>query len=1175
MSQSGIGEPSSQKLHPFFAKGTSCDPSSAVPTSNFVNDSRFDEHNTPNSTLEAGHDAPPAKRHKSEHQESHYDPGIGSLKNSTATGTSEASPACPLPAVSDQPLPTSQQVNANSVPNQQGLQSGPHNVANAVGPDTAQAASLPSCIQHSEQHEQREGKKVLKLNSKTGTLGSPPKPKQKPKKNSRIVCIKYGHNEKSRSEIGLKIAQILDGSLQLPRTPTKPRSNKRSTRNSDNPAKPSSSMKVTHPFFSGKPKARSSTPAQPTESVTKSPSKRNSVFMSTPVSPRKPRNPFSPANTTRMPQFGIKSGGTKVPGAKYPMWPTKGMSHIRGNDVYPITAEENGVETGGSKKSKGQVTLISPGESVLVVVADRIDIERVRCNLPQDADSFNPAPAELRIPQKRCESGPKLQHRIRSQLTTTSHLALAGVEDLSVDELAGPAPKLAHPAISRHYLSLGTQLSAYDRSTCESLSWTHKYAPASAAQVLQKHNEAHHIKQWLEAMKVQSVETGSSDSTGDKGRHKADALPKKKRKKNKVDDFIVDTDEEGSELEEITGSDGEGIAPTEGLKSVVRFGGLRSKEPGRLKNSIIISGPHGCGKTAAVYAIAKELDFEVFEINSGTRRSGKDILERVGDMTRNHLVQQHRAQQPPTDREADDESKESKSGKQGMMTAFFKTKAAPEKKEKPKPSSAAPAPKPSPKGQKQSLILIEEADVLYEEDKQFWATLMGMMNQSRRPFVITCNDESLIPLQSLNLHGIFRFSPAPMPVAVDLCLVIAANEGHSLRRSAVESLYRARYHDLRATISDLNFWCQIGVGDRRGGFDWFYKRWPKGCDIDKRGDIVRVISEDTYQNGMGWIGRDVIVSECDRYDREVEALRQCWNFWRADVGDWCQSSELCKVTKATLEAPEAYGKKAAALEALDQFYQAMSDADICSGGVCATWMREPVDASLPDLPTKTRDDFIIGRSLLEADGYTQTANPSKTISMALKSQARAQLRSQLQDIRQSPDSLGLGPIDESWTVSRLEASFHKSPSTVTRMDIAYAFDPIAVAPKSQPSSHLDPSVFDRTMRLIVLDVAPWIRGIVAFEHQLMQERLKLSSILSEGGTRKRMRNTRSAYSALEGGERGSTRREQYFGDCLTTQLVMRTGGDSWQNSLASVRSSIHGTETPTNERATPMEETDL
>ncbi|GAO17053.1 hypothetical protein UVI_02003270 [Ustilaginoidea virens] len=848
------------------------------------------------------------------------------------------------------------------------------------------------------------------------------------------------------------------------------------------------------------------------------------------------------------------------------------MSHVRGDGPGVSSSPNQQPELETCRKSKGQATAVAASESVLTTVLDCLDIDALRSCSRQNDDRDAPVPPELRIPGKHFETGPKLQHRIRPQLTVTSPLALAGEEDFGQDELAGPAPAAAHPSVSRHYLSLAKQLSAYDRSTCEGLAWNQKYAPVSSGEVMQKRSDVLHIKDWLEAMKVQSVGTGCGDGAGDRGRSSSDEVPKrKKRKKSKLDDFIVDTDDEGSEFEDVSGEDGEDADFWQSRKSVVRSGSARFKEPARLRNTIVISGPHGCGKTATVYAVARELGFEIFEINSSSRRSGKDVVEKVGDMTRNHLVQQHRARQLHGDGETNKpKGKEPTSGKQGFMTAFLKNNAA-TKRTKParqlKKTTTSPPP-PPPKAQKQSLILIEEADILYEEDKQFWATLMGMMNQSRRPFIITCNDESLIPLQSLHLHGIFRFLEAPLPSAVDLCLLVAANEGHVLQRRAVESLYRSRHHDLRATISELNFWCQIGVGDRRGGFDWFYSRWPRGCDVDERGDVVRVVSEDTYQRGMGWTGRDAVMAESNRHDREVEALQQAWNFWQVDMGDWSRSDGMASLAQDLETTASTCDARLAALGALDKFYRTQSDADLCAGGSLATQLQEQTDPTLPDLALGARDDFIVGRTLLNADEPCRHGSCGNAVSAAIKSHARAQLHDDLQSwLPSAPDdgrAAVLGPVDEPAAVHELDASFGSSAKRVTRTDVAHAFDAIAAAPKAQPTSHLDPSVFDRTMQLIVVDVAPWVRSIVAFEQHLMQQRLRRSgSLLGQGiqgaeaeaaaaaaAARKRMRSTRSAYSALEGSERRSTRRERYFGDALTTGLVMRTGGDSWQDAAA-------------------------
>ncbi|PHH86392.1 hypothetical protein CDD83_10316 [Cordyceps sp. RAO-2017] len=431
-------------------------------------------------------------------------------------------------------------------------------------------------------------------------------------------------------------------------------------------------------------------------------------------------------------------------------------------------------------------------------------------------------------------------------MATTTLAALSGAHESSQDELSAPSPVQPHAAIASHYHSLKTRLSAFDQSSCESLAWTQKYAPTTAAQVLQAGKETVLLEQWLQALKLQSVE-GGSDPGGDKGRARPEVPSKRRRRKAKLQGFVVDSEDEANEMDELSELEDDHMIDASLVKrSVIRGKDVLSKSSrnlGKLRNTVVISGPHGCGKTAAVYAVAKETGFEVFEINSGSRRSGRDILEKVGDMTQNHQVQQHRAPTASAEGETDEVSKDLQSGAQGTMTSFFKPKSTTKGKQqsshksKEKPDKSPPK-AAAPKSQKQSLILLEEADVLYEEDKQFWTTLMGMMMQSKRPFVVTCNDENLIPMQSLNLHGIFRFSPALAGPAVDLCLLIAANEGHALKRTAVESLYRSRGNDLRATISELNYWCQIGIGDRKGGFDWFYPRWPKGSDVDERGHVT-------------------------------------------------------------------------------------------------------------------------------------------------------------------------------------------------------------------------------------------------------------------------------------------------------------------------------------------------
>uniref|UniRef100_A0A8B9Y420 ATPase family AAA domain containing 5 n=1 Tax=Bos mutus grunniens TaxID=30521 RepID=A0A8B9Y420_BOSMU len=57
-----------------------------------------------------------------------------------------------------------------------------------------------------------------------------------------------------------------------------------------------------------------------------------------------------------------------------------------------------------------------------------------------------------------------------------------------------------------------------------------------------------------------------------------------------------------------------------------------------LCNTVLITGPTGVGKTAAVYACAQELGFKIFEVNASSQRSGRQILSQLKEATQSHQV---------------------------------------------------------------------------------------------------------------------------------------------------------------------------------------------------------------------------------------------------------------------------------------------------------------------------------------------------------------------------------------------------------------------------------------------------------------------------------------------------------------------------------------------------------
>lgn len=986
-------------------------------------------------------------------------------------------------------------------------------------------------------------KKILQLNRKTGTIGSPPKPKElkpagdasdgpkdtpKPrgrKPKSKLVKIGYGNDDASRRSIGTRIDRILGSAYPShPNTRAGPTTSLQKSTPLHSIDKPAQGE--THPFFTGKAKKSAPAPtadASPSITATvnakpKSDPPRPRMLTSTPCSPKKSR---IVATNTTLPQFGVRSLGLKTPGAKLPSWPAKGMVHIRGENEEDLACCDQRASGHilSLRKSKGNTIHVAPEEMILHDLATKLDLSGILDAVRNlDTENFIPPPPELRLPRKYFESGVRLERRVLRELKNPNHPALVPLRSL-----------------------LPTCLSSFDKYQCESASWAQKYTPKSAVEVLQYGKEAFLLRDWLQTLKVQSVDTGEA-------KLKSAKPPKKKRKKTKLDSFILDSDEEADEMDEVSDLEEDWSPDRRGCKkTVVRVGDIMardSKNPARLTNTVVISGPPGCGKTASVYAVAKELEFEIFEINPGNRRNGKDIMEKIGDMTRNHLVQHQQTDNAAIDDE--EVAEDIKSGKQATMNAFFQPKSTnkPAKLKRPASQTEARAGsrKTPPKTQKQSLILLDEVDILYEEDKHFWSTVIGLIAQSKRPFVMTCNDESLVPLQTLNLHGIFRFSPPPADLAVDRLLMVAACEGHVLRRRAIEALYDARQRDMRACLTDLHYWCQYAVGDRRGAIEWFYPRWPKGTDIDQDGNVVRVISENTYVEGMGWLARDALAEETTDGQAEEELLFEAQDFWQVDIGDW--NASLTLDTWAT--TIDSRSDTLSVLAQYDNFTDAMSIADLCSTWTCSTPMDEPVDCTVPAITNKAKDDYILGRQLLDAP-VTSTFDPLVTaLPVGLKYLARKQLQHHFAGCSASSNLDGLGEVA---VVTRIRqaavASYTESP--LTRIDFANAFDELAASDKAPAASHyLDPSVFDGTFRTIVLDIAPFVRGIMTYENELQKQRIKMSNLLSQGGT-KRMRKTRASHAALEGGSRSTTRAERWFKSELNAVLVMHTAGQGWSD----------------------------
>lgn len=186
------------------------------------------------------------------------------------------------------------------------------------------------------------------------------------------------------------------------------------------------------------------------------------------------------------------------------------------------------------------------------------------------------------------------------------------------------------------------------------------------------------------------------------------------------------------------------------------YGSSRQSSKGS-NNFAVLTGSSGSGKTLAVYAMASELNFRVIEVNAGARRSGKIMLQELQEATQSHRVKQ--------------DSEESTSD-----------------------------------GQK-SVILIEDAELVFESDDGFVSAIQQLINISKRPVILTTSNSACSHLQKFINHNEIAFdlsSKDEERVGKYLSLLcLAAN--YRIDCSALRVLFMANGRDMRKTINEIEF----------------------------------------------------------------------------------------------------------------------------------------------------------------------------------------------------------------------------------------------------------------------------------------------------------------------------------------------------------------------------------
>ncbi|KAJ7180090.1 P-loop containing nucleoside triphosphate hydrolase protein, partial [Mycena crocata] len=352
--------------------------------------------------------------------------------------------------------------------------------------------------------------------------------------------------------------------------------------------------------------------------------------------------------------------------------------------------------------------------------------------------------------------------------------------------------KRDHPAIARLAASI---TSPPDASSSSERLWADRWRPERADGVLGNEENAIFLRDWLRALEVRFEGTAPSmdgvraskgdESRGAKRTHVMRSVGRPKKRPRRSDDgFIVsDASDYSSEVEgPVDGDDDDDFHPSPVTGGASFDEAVPNLFKDHLANTIILSGPPGSGKTAAVYSCAEELGWEVFEVYPGIgKRNGASLETLIGEVGKNHLVRRTQAKGAfSRDRnEADPDN----SSDFGFVSQKLKA------------------------GIRQSLILLEEVDVLFKEDASFWPAVIRLIRDCKRAVICTCNDISLIPSVELPLQTTLYFEPCPPAVAGSYLQGLCCAEGHIVDREVLAKMYEQGM-DLRHSIHRLQLLCQ-------------------------------------------------------------------------------------------------------------------------------------------------------------------------------------------------------------------------------------------------------------------------------------------------------------------------------------------------------------------------------
>ncbi|NWV02024.1 ATAD5 protein, partial [Upupa epops] len=359
----------------------------------------------------------------------------------------------------------------------------------------------------------------------------------------------------------------------------------------------------------------------------------------------------------------------------------------------------------------------------------------------------------------------------------------------------------------------------------EDMLWTEKYQPQDSSELVGNKKEIERLHSWLKEWKK-----------------RADLEEKRNQKREKEDKEHQDS------LDSFDFKDG---------KSDI-------EEETSLCNTVLITGPPGVGKTAAVYACAQELGFKIFEVNASCQRNGRQIVSQLKEATQSHQVDKKgvnahkpcffsscssakspkkmyspkkvisprkpplspkgtglKRSLPPRTLASYFKIPSKHKGIDGAVTSQDKNKENTQNSHEDKKDAQIKSTNKDLEGGEHnrksatSLILFEEVDIIFDEDAGFLSAIKTFMATAKRPVVLTTND----PTFSLMFDGCFEeinFRTPSLVNAASYLQVLCLAENLRTDVEDLAALLTTNNCDIRQSVLYLQFWVRSGGGCLKG-----------------------------------------------------------------------------------------------------------------------------------------------------------------------------------------------------------------------------------------------------------------------------------------------------------------------------------------------------------------------